>query len=133
MFRRPPGASRTDTLFPCTALVRSRARRLPCIGSCGLRHWPGLVRRWRFAAVRRRARCRAAGKSRRKIMVLERAELQIREGMEIVFATAIDEHALVVLRSVTGVESVGMGRGVEHHGKLMLLVVWRALDSLAPF
>src|SRR3546814_10916440 len=96
-----------------------RARRLPCIGSCGLRHWPGLVSRWRFAAVRRRAQCRAAGKSRRKIMVLERAELQIRAGMEIDFATAMAERGLVVLRSVPGVESVRMGRGVENPGTFM--------------
>src|SRR3546814_2408003 len=59
-------------------------------------------------------------------MVLERAELQIRAGMEIDFATAMAERGLVVLRSVPGVESVRMGRGVENSGKFMLLVEWRS-------
>src|SRR3546814_10447859 len=66
-------------------------------------------------------------------MVLERAELQIRAGMEIDFATAMAERGLVVLRSVPGVESVRMGRGVENPGKFMLLVEWRSLDAHAAF
>src|SRR3546814_18983830 len=33
MFRRPPGSTRTDTLFPCTTLFRSAQRRTQaCIG-----------------------------------------------------------------------------------------------------
>src|SRR3546814_2166641 len=53
--------------------------------------------------------------------------------MEIDCATAMAERGLVVLRSVPGVESVRMGRGVENPGKFMLLVEWRSLDAHAAF
>lgn len=66
-------------------------------------------------------------------MLLERAELQIRDGAEADFAAAMTERGLVVLRAVAGVVSVRMGRGVENPGKFMLLVEWQSLDHHTAF
>jgi heme-degrading monooxygenase HmoA len=66
-------------------------------------------------------------------MLLERAELLIKEGMEEAFATAMRERGLALLAGVPGVESVRFGRGVENPGKFMLLVAWQAMDSHLNF
>ena len=66
-------------------------------------------------------------------MLVERAELQIREGMEQEFSAAMADRGLPMLRKVPGVSSVQMGRGVEHPQKFMLLVHWDSMDSHIAF
>ncbi|MFC4314630.1 antibiotic biosynthesis monooxygenase family protein [Steroidobacter flavus] len=66
-------------------------------------------------------------------MLLERAELQIRESMELEFAAAMKSKGLELLASVPGVKSVQLGRGVENPQKFMLLVEWDAMDSHTAF
>jgi heme-degrading monooxygenase HmoA len=66
-------------------------------------------------------------------MLLERAEIVIREGLEEGFSTAMKEDGIQMLASVPGVISVNMGRGVENPGKFMLLVEWQSLDAHAAF
>lgn len=66
-------------------------------------------------------------------MLVERAELLIKEGMEEGFAAAMHERGLALLAGVPGVESVKLGRGVENPGKFMLLVTWQAMDSHVNF
>lgn len=66
-------------------------------------------------------------------MLLERAELQIREGLEQEFSAAMTKSGLALLASVPGVKSVQLGRGVENPQKFMLLVEWDSLDSHTAF
>ena len=66
-------------------------------------------------------------------MLLERAELTIREGMEEQFAAAMRAEGVPLLLGVPGVNSVKMGRGVEHPHKFMLLVHWDSMDAHAAF
>jgi heme-degrading monooxygenase HmoA len=66
-------------------------------------------------------------------MLVERAELQIREGMEEQFSAAMNSNGLTLLKSVPGVKSVQLGRGVENPQKFMLLVEWDAMDSHTAF
>jgi heme-degrading monooxygenase HmoA len=66
-------------------------------------------------------------------MLIERAEVLIREGSEDEFARAMDERGLALLASVPGVRSVKFGRGVENAGKFMLLVEWEAMDAHTAF
>src|SRR3546814_2726059 len=62
MIRRPPGSTRTDTLFPYTTLFRSHAARLPRNRAGRLRERPGLAE-GALAAPLRPARRRARGAS----------------------------------------------------------------------
>src|SRR3546814_1666256 len=62
MIRRPPGSTRTDTLFPYTTLFRSHAARLPRNRAGRLRERPGLAE-GALAAPLRPARRRARGRS----------------------------------------------------------------------
>lgn len=66
-------------------------------------------------------------------MLLERAELSIKEGLESDFAAAMDERGLVLLASVPGVKSVSFGRGVESPGKFMLLLEWESMEAHIAF
>lgn len=66
-------------------------------------------------------------------MLLERAELQIREGLEQEFSAAMAKSGLSLLASVPGVRSVRIGRGVENPQKFMLLVEWDTMDSHTAF
>lgn len=66
-------------------------------------------------------------------MLLERAELLIREGLEAEFAAAMTERGLRALGGVPGVVSVRMGRGVENPVKFMLLVEWQSMDAHKAF
>jgi heme-degrading monooxygenase HmoA len=62
-------------------------------------------------------------------MLLERAELLIREGQEESFSAAMKEKGIGMLASVPGVISVRVGRGVENPGKFMLLVEWENMNA----
>jgi heme-degrading monooxygenase HmoA len=62
-------------------------------------------------------------------MLLERAELLIREGQEEAFSTAMKDEGVAMLASVPGVRSVTFGRGVESPGKFLLLMEWENMDA----
>ena len=62
-------------------------------------------------------------------MLLERAELLIREGQEEAFSTAMKDEGVGKLASVPGVMSVAVGRGVENPGKFMLLIEWQNMNA----
>ena len=62
-------------------------------------------------------------------MLLECAEILIKEGQEDGFSTAMRDTGIQLLASVPGVISVNVGRGVENPGKFMLLVEWESMDA----
>jgi quinol monooxygenase YgiN len=62
-------------------------------------------------------------------MLLERAELLIKEGQEEQFAGMMQREGLGVLKAFPGVLSVTFGRGVENPGKFMLLVEWQNMEA----
>jgi heme-degrading monooxygenase HmoA len=66
-------------------------------------------------------------------MLLERAEMLIKDGLEIEFAAAMQERGIPILASVPGVKSVKIGRGVEAPDKFMLLVEWATMDAHIAF
>jgi heme-degrading monooxygenase HmoA len=66
-------------------------------------------------------------------MLLERAELLIREGQEEAFDTAMKERGIGLLTSVPGVLAVNLGRGVENPGKFMLLIEWKNMDAHSAY
>ncbi|MDE2405092.1 MAG: antibiotic biosynthesis monooxygenase [Sphingomonadales bacterium] len=66
-------------------------------------------------------------------MLLERAELQCRAGMEPEFEAVLKGRVSEILLSVPGVNSVKVGRGVENPDKFMLLVHWDSMDAHAGF
>ena len=66
-------------------------------------------------------------------MLLERAEILIKEGTEQEFAAAMRERGLPILKAVPGVKSVALGRGVENPGKFMLLVEWESMEAHDAF
>jgi heme-degrading monooxygenase HmoA len=66
-------------------------------------------------------------------MLLERAELLIREGQEEAFDTAMKDRGIGLLTSVPGVLAVNLGRGVENPGKFMLLIEWKNMDAHSAY
>jgi heme-degrading monooxygenase HmoA len=62
-------------------------------------------------------------------MILERAELLIKEGHEDDFAAGMAERGVPVLRALPGVRSVLFGRGIEHPDKFQLLIEWDSIDA----
>ena len=66
-------------------------------------------------------------------MLLERAELLIKEGHEEAFHAAMKDEGIGMLVSVPGVMSVNLGRGLESPGKFMLLVEWKNMDAHAAY
>jgi heme-degrading monooxygenase HmoA len=66
-------------------------------------------------------------------MLLERAELLIKEGQEEGFAAAMQAQGIAILAAVPGVRKVNVGRGVENPGKFMLLVEWESLEAHAAY
>lgn len=66
-------------------------------------------------------------------MLVERADIQVREGTEQDFATVMTSRGLLLLKSTPGVQSIQFGRGVEHPQKFMLLVAWDTMDSHIAF
>lgn len=62
-------------------------------------------------------------------MLLERAELLIKEGQEEGFSAVMKERGIGLLSGVPGVRSVSLGRGVENPGKFMLLIEWQNMDA----
>jgi quinol monooxygenase YgiN len=62
-------------------------------------------------------------------MILERAEILIREGLEEDFAAAMKERGITLLASGKGCHSVRLARGVENPGKFILLVEWTSVEA----
>jgi heme-degrading monooxygenase HmoA len=68
-----------------------------------------------------------------KDMLLERAEMLIKTGLEKEFADAMTKRGIPLLASVPGVNSVKMGQGVENPDKFMLLVEWATMEEHIAF
>jgi heme-degrading monooxygenase HmoA len=66
-------------------------------------------------------------------MLLERAELLAREGVEAAMLEMMTDRGVPLLAAVPGVRSVTLGRGVENSDKLMLLVGWEHLAAHEAF
>ena len=66
-------------------------------------------------------------------MLVERAELLIKDGCEDGFAAAMAERGLSLLSGVAGASDVRLGRGVENPRKFMLLITWETLDAHTAF
>jgi heme-degrading monooxygenase HmoA len=62
-------------------------------------------------------------------MLIERAELLIKDGSEEAFATVMAERGLPLLSSLEGASDVRLGRGVENPRKFMLLITWTSMDA----
>lgn len=66
-------------------------------------------------------------------MLLERAEILVKTGLEKEFADAMTKRGLLLLAKVPGVKSVNMGQGVENPNKFMLLVEWETKAAQTAF
>ena len=66
-------------------------------------------------------------------MLVERAEMLIKEGSEEDFATVMADRGTPLLAGLEGVKSVKLGRGVENPDKFMLLVEWETMDAHIAF
>lgn len=66
-------------------------------------------------------------------MLLERAEIIVKEGQEAVFAEALKQRGRSLLEGVSGVLSLQIGQGVENPTKFMLLVHWTSMDAHMAF
>lgn len=66
-------------------------------------------------------------------MLVERAELLIKEGSEDAFAAAMAERGLALLSGLDGASNVRLGRGVESPSKFMLLITWETMNAHTAF
>lgn len=66
-------------------------------------------------------------------MLLERAEMIVREGMEEEFAAVMSDRAVPFLQAIDGASNVSVGRGIENANKFMLLVEWKDMDAHIAF
>lgn len=66
-------------------------------------------------------------------MVLERAEMLIKDGMEDEFAALLGGKVKPFLLGTPGVASVDWGRGVENPDKFLLLVEWQDMSDHEAF
>ncbi len=66
-------------------------------------------------------------------MLVERAELMVREGAEAEFAQVMAAKALPLLRATAGAVSVEFGRGVENPSKFTLLIEWSGMPAHTAF
>jgi heme-degrading monooxygenase HmoA len=66
-------------------------------------------------------------------MLLERAEIIVKEGVERDFADAMDKRGLPILKGASGVRSVMFGRGVESPTKFLILVEWESMMAHDAF
>lgn len=62
-------------------------------------------------------------------MILERAEISVREGKEEAFASVMKDRGCAILAAAEGCHSVRIGRGVENPGKFILLLEWDTVDD----
>ena len=66
-------------------------------------------------------------------MILERAELNAKEGMITEFVAAMGSKGADLLRKIPGCHGVRVGGGVENPNKLILLVDWESLEAHDAF
>jgi len=66
-------------------------------------------------------------------MLIERSELLIKDGLEEEFAAVMAEKGAPLLKRVTGIKTVSVGRGVENPGKFMLLIEWETMAAHTAF
>lgn len=66
-------------------------------------------------------------------MIIERVELQIKDGMAEAFTAAMRERGLALLEAAEGSRSVKLGRGVENPNRFLLLVEWDEIDQHMAF
>ena len=66
-------------------------------------------------------------------MIIERAELPVKEGMEDEFASAMRDRALAILGSAPGCISLRFGRGVESPSTFILLIEWDSVQAHMDF
>lgn len=66
-------------------------------------------------------------------MLLEISTLTIRAGNEEVFAEAMAQHGMPILRAVPGVISARYGRGVENPEKFTIMVQWDNMAAHTAF
>lgn len=66
-------------------------------------------------------------------MLLERAEIQVKSGMENDFAEALSTRGLALLGGQEGVRWANLGRGIESPRKFLLLVAWESLEAHAAY
>lgn len=66
-------------------------------------------------------------------MLLERAYLQVKAGLEAEFAAMMAGQAVPLLEGTEGTKWVRFGRGVENPGTFMLLIEWAAMEDHVAF
>jgi len=66
-------------------------------------------------------------------MIVERVELQIKDGMAEAFAAAMHERGLALLSPAEGCHWVKLGRGVENPNTFILLLEWDTVDQHMSF
>ncbi|MET0547632.1 MAG: antibiotic biosynthesis monooxygenase family protein [Caulobacterales bacterium] len=66
-------------------------------------------------------------------MVIERAEIPVKPGMEEEFAKVMADSGIALLASAAGCNRVEVGRGVESPGKFILLLSWDKVQSHIDF
>lgn len=66
-------------------------------------------------------------------MVIERAEIPVKPGMEGEFATLMAGQGRALLAAAPGCSRVEIGRGVENPGKFVLLLCWDKVQSHIDF
>jgi heme-degrading monooxygenase HmoA len=66
-------------------------------------------------------------------MLVERAELLIKDGSEEAFVAAMAQRGLPLLSGLDGTSDVRLGRGVENPRKFMLLITWATMDAHVAF
>ena len=66
-------------------------------------------------------------------MLLERAEISVKDGLEDEFAATMKDRALPMLAGTPGVIWTSVGRGVENPDKFLLLVAWETLEAHTAF
>ncbi len=66
-------------------------------------------------------------------MVLERAEINAKEGMRDELLSALAGKGAALLRSIPGVTGMRVGGGVENPDKILLLVEWESLAAHEAF
>ena len=66
-------------------------------------------------------------------MLVERAELLIKDGSEQAFATAMARRGVPLLSGLEGASDVRLGRGVENPRRFMLLITWATMEAHMAF
>lgn len=66
-------------------------------------------------------------------MILERAEISVKEGTENAFTAAMKERGTTLLKSAAGCHSVKVGRGVESPSKFIFVLEWDSVDAHTTF